>query len=304
LGFLRIWAAVVVLAGSLTSHAESLTVEVEAVRVFAEPTASSTVVTTLFKGDVVPLSKKYQSSSFKKVLVKVGDTRRPGYVLSAELEGRVRPQGKVARPAGRRPLRAERRTALHDRNAVGLLGGVHYQYQGERSYTDPSANGSTVAFSSLAGLGQEFGLFMVFPFSQTMKLKTYLEYKSVAVQGTAQVSSSLVPTLPSDAFLKETFISLGGQIEMYPSRATSFWYGGGLRADFGTGGSLKIGSYDAVTLSSSDIPRLYYLYAALGGDFGLSRDWFLIPEIHMGAIFNVKPLIIEADVLIGIGYAY
>jgi hypothetical protein len=297
---------------SQPSKADTLPINVGEVKVYSQPNTNSEVITTLFKGDHVPVSKK-EIPLFKKVLITDGSNKKVGYIRNADLFPRGAPgaavrgvprgsaKGPFRNQVGSRNFRKLNRN-MHKRYALGLSAGVNYQYQNSRTYSD--ASGANVAIGTLSGANFELAGFFDIPFSYNFKLHSYFALKTVNVTGTATYQLGTVPALPESTILNETFLTVGALGEIYPSSRSNWWWGLGLQIDHGMNGSLTFGSFPPTTLQGSDLPNFVLGQVAIGYDFNLGGNIFLIPAFKLGGVLNALPIIFEGDFLLDFAYAF
>ena len=97
---------------------------------------------------------------------------------------------------------------------------------------------------------------------------------------------------------------LGALAKFYPSRGAGWWFGGGAQWDHATSGSIKFGGEPEDALRSNELPNFAFTYGAVGANFPLFGNFYLIPDLRVGALLVSKPLIIEADAQLSVGYAF
>jgi len=140
------------------------------------------------------------------------------------------------------------------------------------------------------------------PVTKAIAAKIYFELKTISVTGSANIiSSSTIPTGAANAVLTESFFTIGTMGQYY--FGTSFWAGVGLQLDKPSSGTLNIVGFNPSALANSDMPNFFYMYGVVGYDFQISNNFFIVPDIRVGALFST-PLIIEADATLGIAYAF
>jgi len=280
---------------SSAAHANELTIEASQVRVLEEPSNDADEMATLEKGDTVQVSKKGPVGGFLKVLVETNGRKRIGYIRVADLKARG--GQKVSRRGLRRVPRS-----YFSRYGIGAILGLNYSTQGARrieSTDDPP--GSPVDVSSLSGLSTQYGFLVDFPISKTMAGRGYLLFKQMNVTGSATLRS--INPKPVDAFVSQTFLSIGGTWKYYGLPPSFTWWGAGLQIDKGLSGTIKYGTL-STAVDSSYLPTFIFPYLAGGIDWMISRDWSLLPELRLGAITNTKPMIFEADFNLGVAYSF
>lgn len=295
---------------STVLHADTMQIEVGEVKVYAAPNVGSDVITTLFKGDIVPVSRN-PVPGFKKVLIKDASQKKIGYIRIADLGGNPAPRTAVVaskqpvqRPGTVQPRGTVARKVIktpHNRHVLGLFLGLNYQNQGSRTQ---NSNGTNASIGVLSGTSFQGGLFYDFPLSYNFSIRAYGEYKSVSVTGTATYQASNVTPTPTSTFLNETFLTVGALATIYPGARSNWWWGPGLQADVGMSGTLQYGSISPVALTGTNLPTFIYGYVATGYNFRLGPNFVLIPDLRIGGVLNALPIILEADVHANIGYVF
>src|ERR1017187_6771234 len=103
---------------TLAVAAGSLEINVEQVRVYSQPDANSEVITTLFRGDSVPVSSK-SPEGFKKVLIREGSSKRVGYIKNSDLGARSG-GARNAPTGGRTAVKSARLKSLGGHGGFGV----------------------------------------------------------------------------------------------------------------------------------------------------------------------------------------
>lgn len=265
--------------------AEYLYITQDEIRVYKRPSKKSGIITTLFKGDAVPVSKK-SPKGFKKILLKDGNRKTIGYIRTKDLKAF---KGKKRRSVRKRSKK--RKSPF----IVGLSGGLNYQSQGGR---EVSVDGSVASIGDLSGTSGMFGIFLDVPAIKRLYLRPYFELKTSVLSGQASYQPSGGSSFnPTDTYLEQSFMSLGVLAKYY---FKGFWVGGGLQMDKGQKSTLTFGTAEPTELTEN--PNLFFGYAAVGMDFPISRKFVLMPDIRIGAIFNTTPMTTEIDGRLSIGY--
>jgi hypothetical protein len=278
--------------------ADELTIEVNSVRVFAEPSTESDEIATLEKGETIQVSKKGPVDGFYKVLIKDDGRKRVGYVRLADLRGKGKKGAQVLKGGKRR--RVSR--SYFTRYGIGLIVGLDYTSQGSRRIeSTDNPPGSPVDVSSLSGLSPQYGFFLDFPISNSMAARGYLILKQTNVTGSATLQST--NPKPVDVFVTTSFVSIGGTWKYYGSPSSSLWGGAGLQIDKGLSGTIKYGN-QTTAVENSYLPTFFFPYVAGGIDWMINRDWGLLPELRLGSVVNAKPAIYELDFNLGVAYAF
>ncbi len=280
---------------------EMLTITVEQVKVYSQPSPDSNVITTLFRGESLPVAPK-EEGGFRKVLLVSGSKKVLGYINSSDLTGNTIKQVPRGTPSPMSMYEPEG-PSLHNIFSAGITFGGNYQYQGTRSYNDEE-NGNAATVGALTGFNYQVGVFLNIPAGYNLKVHSYVHYKSVSVTGTATYSTTTIAATPTDTFLQESFAVLGIMAQWYPTQRSSWWYGLGTQWDHGLSGTLKFGGFNPVALTGSDLPNFFTLYAASGAEFKLSRKLFLVPDFRLGVLANAKPIIIEGDLNMSLVIAF
>jgi hypothetical protein len=284
--------------------AETLTVNVDELKVYTKPAPDSPVLTTLYRGTTLPASSQ-ATGRYKKVLALIGGKKVIGFVKMSDLVANMVSPGPETRAAKPQQQMRSRKAypTLHGVYAAGITLGGHYQYQGTREYSDP-ARGESASIGVLSGLNFEVGGFLNIPYNNRHKIHTYVQYKSIALTGTATLRTSLVPSAEAQTTLKQTFLVVGAMVQAYPSERANWWWGGGFQVDKAMDGTLQFGGYSPATLSGSDLPTFIKAYGAIGADFILGKRLFLVPDFRFGALVNATPLIAEAELDLNIAYSF
>lgn len=280
--------------------AADLRISVDEVKVYSQADPSSDVVTTLFKGDIVKTSNK-PTPGYQKVKVSTSGGDIIGYIKNSDLQIAPPKAQQGRKPVQRQVIKPVKGRGLSTKWSVSLIGGMNYQLQGARTYTNPN-DASIYNITSLAGLSTEFGLGLQFPISGKFAGKAFVELKSIAVNGSATYQATVVSTaVPSDISLKESFLVFGGGAQYYFS--PYFWAGGGLQVDKTSSGSLKAGGNPDITLTGSDLVMFFAAYVNTGYEFELFRNFYLVPNLKVISLFS-KPLIFEVDGTLNFSYAF
>jgi hypothetical protein len=268
---------------------ESFRVPVPRLRVFAQPSTLSQVLTILTQGQVVQAGSN-PGGGFKKVLVTDSTgKKRVGYVALADIPAGAR----AATNTSRSRSRSGGGGGLHNHSAMGLVAGLAYD-TGTRSISD--STGTTYTTSTMSGTAPQFGGFYQFSLSQRFSINGELMYKSSSVSGT--FVNSLLVTNP--VTITQSFITGSILGQFYPSATGNFWIGPGLQLDFGLSAAANINSTN-FSLSSN---QFIQVYAATGYDFGITRSIYLTPVIAFGAQVNASPIILEANFLARLGFKF
>ena len=285
----------IVLGLSPALRAEDLEIDVDEVSVYSEPSDNSDVIRTLEKGASVPVSKNIEDG-FYKILLKEDGRKRLGYIKISDVSRGKSSSRSAKKSRGRRT----RRAAHFTRWGLGVTLGVNYQNQGSRRYQDPTA-ANAVEISSFSGLSNQFGFFVEIPGNDKMSYRAYLQFKQANLSGSATIMGA--SPRPTDTFLKQSFLSVGGLWKWYGRRDASTWFGGGFQIDKGTSGSITFGARTDST-EGGELPMFYYAYGSMGFDWTMGRDWVIIPEVKLGALVNSKPMTLEGDVNLNVAYSF
>jgi hypothetical protein len=276
---------------------ENFQVPVSNLKVYSGPSRSSPIVATLQKGQTV-LAGANPAGGLKKVLITDPQGHKKiGYVFLADIGIRnpiVRAQGDN----NNRQNSFSRNGGRRKRFGIGIAPGLNYTTESSRNITD--ANNNTYVASSLSGTNFQFGVDGTMGMSPTFTLEAYLEYKPSSLNANLSASNG---TLTYPVTFTQTFIALGAIGRFYAHPYGSFWYGPGLEFDYGSNSQLTSQSNLFQTISVSN-NLFFYLFAAVGYDFPIGRNFYATPEIKFGAIVNTSPVIIEADVLVNLGYKF
>jgi hypothetical protein len=292
LGF---FVVVIFALSAAPAAADELLIQVNEVPVYGSPTSEAEVISTLFRGDAVPVSPK-SPQGYRKVLLIEGGRKRIGYVKNTDL----RSGGKG--PGARIVQKKKRRVrSMQNKLSFGLSVGGNYQYQGARSRS--SSDGSS-SISALSGMSYLFGGFVEIPFTPTLSAQAYVQYKNVAVTGSAKYSNSVIPSQDTDTILKQQFIDVGALLKVFPSTNASWWWGGGGEWQHAMSGTLKYSGFNEISLQGSDLPNFFFVYGAIGANFPLTNSIFLMADLRVGTLLISSPMIYEADALLHIGYVF
>lgn len=311
-----LWLLLAILL-AVPANADRLEINANNIKVYGAPEEGSEVIGTLMQGEAVPLSKTANIPNWKKILIRSGPKYRVGFVKVADIQGKAAILRKKGDEGGKdTPPPAPGTTAaavakrksyksLRNKFALGLSGGINYQYQGGRETADP--NGDRTDIGALTGMGNQFGLIVDFPLSYRYTVEGYAKLKTVSVSGSATAILSQTSTGPRDMFLKETFLSVGALFKVYPSDPRAvWWWGGGAEIDKATGGTLKFGTSDEVALGDEllPLPTFVLVYGAIGNNFNLGKNFFLVPDLRLGGVVNTSPLTLELKVNFSFVYAF
>ncbi|MBK9293977.1 MAG: SH3 domain-containing protein [Oligoflexia bacterium] len=298
LGMLKkgLFLIIILMAYATLTQAADLRITADEVKVFSSPNPSSDIVTTLFRGDIVKVSNKPQPGGYQKVKVSTSGGDIIGYVRNSDLNPKLRQQTKQQQKQQVRSVVRRGPRGLSTKWSVFLYGGMNYQLQGARSYTNPN-DLVTYDITSLAGLSTQFGLGLQFPIQGKFAARAFFELKSIAVNGSATTSSAV----PTDIYLKEQFLTFGAGAQYY---FTPYWWlGGGLQVDKTSSGTLKAGGEPEVTLLSNDLVMFFAAYLNTGYEFELFKNFYLVPNFKAVMLFS-RPLIFEFDGTLNFAYAF
>jgi len=277
---------------------ENFKVPVSNLRVYSQPSTLSAVITTLNMGQTVQAGSN-PAGGFKKVLVvdRTGK-KKIGFVALADLPGGGGgARGVMAKPAptSRRTTRSGGGGGLPGRWAFGLVGGLAYDMEGGRNITD--TNNALVTSNALTGTAPQFGGFLYVPWGLNKALNFYAYYKSSTLTGT--YPSSQLPGQTPAISITQSFLSLGGLLELYVGRS-SWWFGPAVQLDYGLSASATLNG-TAYTLSTN---QFVGLFAATGYDIGFTDTIYMTPQIQFGVDVNASPMIIEGNFLLNFAYRY
>ncbi len=291
------------LANPNASATENLTIAVDSVRVFTSPTMSSPVITILKRGQIVPAGVN-PGGGFKKVLIQDATGKKViGYVALVDLTPPIfgdGPNGEPAKKNLKKPKAPKgNNLGLRRHYALGVNIGFNYQYQGSKTITD--SVGDSVSVAGLSGTNLVLGLLFDIPFTPTFTLEVDATYKPSSLTGTG---TNIGTTQPSTIVDQQTSYALGVIGKKYGGVSSDWWYGPGLEYEMGNSGSLNIGAKPVYTFPTSSLSNYILLFAATGYDFSSSKNFYITPSFHLGAILNGNPAIFEFDMIISGSYRF
>ncbi len=296
-----------VLLGFTSANATDLLILADRVKVYSQPNASGSLIAIIIKGTLVQVGSE-KIPGYQKVMVRTNQGNKVGYVRTADLNPNAAQSdqppraGAVSRNSRNQQVRSKT-TGLQNKFSISLLGGLNYQNQGARTLTE--SDGTIVGLTSLSGSSTVFGVGIQFPLSSWIRklaLKMFVQLETISTSGAATVQPPLgVQVAGAQTVLNESFINFGVMPVYYVK--PFLWVGAGLQFDHSTAGTFTINGFNPQTLSSSQLPNFTAFAVATGLDFQLGKRVFLAPEFRLGALFSI-PVIIEADVLVNLTYAF
>lgn len=258
------------------------------VPIYSEPSTKSEVMIELERGDRVPISNR-TFGSFKRVLIRIDGEKKIGYLSLKYLKETSLAEG------------SERNAShvFHRRVGVGLYLGLSYLSQDAREIKDQSG-GSPIKVSKLSGSTTYLGLSLDIPVASQFSLKLIGNLRRANLTGTTQITSNNTQTVR----LNQDMIGGGAFGKFYFSKNGDFWMGGGFEVAKATNVSLVYADNTNVPISQTDYPVYFFTQAAMGMDFNVSGNFYLLPEIRAGAAANAQPIITSLEIILGASYGF
>lgn len=285
------------LGASVALNAATVLVVKKSITVYKSQSRDSQEILVLEKGDTVPISpKKY--GNWKKVLVTGEDGKTSGWVLISDLKGSQITDADDEDDL-EVPERSRKNRKYHGRPGLNLKIALSYMNQGARTYQDGS--GSAVEISALSGISNFFGVGYDYPFSNKFVLRADLLLRTTAMSGSTNLQGQ-VKAQPLQ--LNQQFLGLGLLGKLYSGADSDFWYGAGAEVSKGTGVQLVYNSNSQVPVDTSTMPLFVLVQGAVGYDFHLAGDFYLLPEVRAGIVVNTKPIILNAEFFAGVAKSF
>lgn len=265
-------------------------------KVYSQRNPKAKVLTVYGKGDRVPVSSgKY--GAWKKIIAEVRGKKQVGWVLNRDIRG-AKIQNKdvdhAYTPSG---IRRNLPRTYRKKIGAGVFMSLSYYNQGSG---DQELEGTyaTMKASSQSGMAPYVGVFGDFILGAKMNLRGYLAMRDMSRSGDA----IFPPGVDSKSTrINQKGISLGSTLKIYSHPDSSSWWGGGLELT-----KVSKTEIEASGGKASFKKDLFYIFGhlALGYDFQLYKDIYILPEFRLGAAFNGEPFILNAEILIPVGYRF
>ena len=259
------------------------------VPVYQKPARGSKTLTILPSGKRVPVSSR-RYGRWYKVLILSDGKKRIGFVRRSDLKGssfHKRLKKKVKDPHRYR-----------DGVGVGFDWVVSINSQGAREFDD--GEGSPKQIGEMSGTATFLGVFADIPVSNYISLRVSLLSRKNAFTGDFGISGQDSQTVE----LVQNFFSFGGTVKVYPFLNWPFWAGVTAHFANATNVNLVYANQGEVPVSSEDLPFFVFLQGALGADFHIWDNFFLIPDGRVGQVVNTSPAITSIEGHLSFAYRF
>ena len=133
-----------------------------------------------------------------------------------------------------------------------------------------------------------------------MALEFWTATVSFAGEATLEGSSS-----HTEIEMQRDFYALGVQHRWIPDLDKAFWWGLGIEYDFGDKATVTVRSNNGFSVETEELALSWWLvYASTGWEFQISEDWFLAPQLKIGAVFSNDPIVYTLDLSVGGFYRF
>lgn len=241
--------------------------------VYSRPDKDSELLGKLKGGREVEVEKK--SAQWIKVIIKTSKGKKRGFI--AVEENSDLDEGESEDHSGFR---------------IGLSVFYTYYTQSSRVFTDTDGNQSDI--SNLTGSDPYFGFLVEHPYSKKLVLRGGLSFRTINLKGTVKYRSGSVTTADTPVEIKQDFFSIlaGARYSLWGA----IW--GGVFGEF------ALGSKSTVFGANTEKPSYFILQPAMGYDYKITQNFFVMPEFRLGVFLNTKPFMLNPEAMITSGYEF
>lgn len=266
-------------------------------RVYGKRNARADVVTVYERGDRVPISRETYGA-WKKIVAEVDGKKQIGWVLVRDIKGariQEKDDEKVITESGERKRLAP---VYRRKTGAGFAGVLSYYKQGGGEADLNNVSAPQLKFSGFDGTAVYFSGFADWVVGSTTNLRTFLSLRNLERSGTGTYPPD---TTSRTVNLKQTGLSVGATLKLYSNPNGISWWGGGFEV-------VKASKNDVtssnISASYKDEPFIFFANASLGYDINIYKNIYILPEFRLGVGINGDPLIINAEVLIPVGFSF
>jgi hypothetical protein len=265
----------------------------ETIQVYGKPDNRSKSITVLEPGDRVVISPT-QYGLYRKVLLRSSKVPVAAYIFADDImKSEIRERSEFSAD-GIGP-------GYLNHFGMGVLSGFSYSMQSGRAIE--TTGGDSYQIESLTGSALYFGAYLDIPIRPNQfQVRAYFALRNLSAEGTAKPENGSGPNAQIKA--TQSFYSLGVVARFYGTGDNDLWYGGGIEFAQTSKANLSVKNVTAIELDPGGKPLYIIPFAALGYNFNVYEQYYLLPEMRLAGAINSTPKIYLLEVLLAGGVSF